>query len=87
LPLLLVGLLIALFLSVEARRYRFFDFWRIHAHILELHFFGPILRGEQVQLGSEWSETLYQDYLKPSLHISFLDAVGRRLRRNYGWIF
>ncbi|HXW72160.1 MAG TPA: DUF2270 domain-containing protein [Methylocella sp.] len=87
LPLLLVGLLIALFLSVEARRYRFFDFWRIRAHILELHFFGPILRGEQVQLGSEWSETLYQDYLKPSLHISFLDAVGRRLRRNYGWIF
>jgi uncharacterized membrane protein len=38
LPLVLVGLLIALFLSVEARRYRFFDFWRIRAHILELHY-------------------------------------------------
>src|SRR5256884_7234900 len=39
LPLALVGLLVALFLSVEARRYRFFDFWRVRAHILELQFF------------------------------------------------
>ena len=87
LPLVLVGLLIALFLSVEARRYRFFDFWRIRAHILELHLFGPILRGEGVRLDNGWNQTLYQDYLRPTLHISFLDAVGRRLRRNYGWIF
>jgi uncharacterized membrane protein len=87
LPLLLVGLLIALFLAVEARRYRFFDFWRIRAHILELHLFGPILLGEEVRLDNGWSQTLYQDYQRPSLHISFLDAVGRRLRRNYGWIF
>lgn len=43
LPLVLVGLLVALFLATEARRYCFFDFWRIRAHILELHFFGPIL--------------------------------------------
>src|SRR3954468_23013791 len=46
LPLALVGLLVAVFLSIEARRYRFFDFWRIRAHILELNFFGPILRGQ-----------------------------------------
>ncbi len=87
LPLLLVGLLIGLFLAVEARRYRFFDFWRIRAHILELHLFVPILRGEGVRLDNGWSETLSQDYRRPSLHISFLDAAGRRLRRNYGWIF
>lgn len=87
LPLLLVGLLIALFVSVEARRYRFFDFWRIRAHILELHFFGPILRGKGVHTDNGWNEILYQDYLHPALHISFLDAAGRRLRRNYGWIF
>jgi hypothetical protein len=35
LPLVLVGLLVAVFLNIEARRYRFFDFWRIRAHILE----------------------------------------------------
>jgi len=87
LPLVLVGFLVALFLAVEARRYRFFDFWRIRAHILELQLFGPILRGQGVRIDNGWNETLYQDYLHPSVHISFLDAVGRRLRRNYGWIF
>src|SRR6188472_2479057 len=34
LPLVLVGLLVAVFLSTEARRYRFFDFWRIRTHVL-----------------------------------------------------
>ena len=46
LPLALVGLLVAVFLSIEARRYRFFDFWRVRAHVLEIKFFGPILRGQ-----------------------------------------
>src|SRR3989442_489384 len=46
LPLVLVGLLVAVFLYIEGRRYRYFDFWRIRAHILDVHFFGPSLRGE-----------------------------------------
>ena len=87
LPLVLVGLLVAVFLSIEARRYRFFDFWRVRAHVLELHFFGPILRGQSVRVDNGWNEILYQDYHSPKLHITFLEAAGRRLRRNYGWIF
>lgn len=87
LPLALVGLLVAVFLYIEARRYRFFDFWRIRAHILEVHFFGPMLRGQGVRVDTGWNEVLYQDYAAPNLHITFLEAVGRRLRRNYGWIF
>jgi uncharacterized membrane protein len=87
LPLALVGLLVAVFLTIEARRYRFFDFWRMRAHVLELQFFGPILRGQGVRTDNGWNEVLYQDYQHPSLHISFLEAAGRRLRRNYGWIF
>lgn len=87
LPLVLVGLLVAVFLTIEARRYRFFDFWRIRAHILEVHFFGPILRGQGVRTDNGWNEVLYQDYRAPSLHITFWEAAGRRLRRNYGWIF
>src|SRR5919202_6202184 len=46
LPLAIVGLLVAVFLVIEARRYLFFDFWRVRAHVMELHFYGPILRGE-----------------------------------------
>jgi uncharacterized membrane protein len=87
LPLVLVGLLVAVFLSIEARRYRFFDFWRIRAHILEVNFFGPILRGQGVRTDNGWNEILYQDYLNPNLHITYLEATGRRIRRNYGWIF
>jgi uncharacterized membrane protein len=87
LPLVLVGLLVAVFLSIEARRYRFFDFWRIRAHVLEVNFFGPILRGQGVRTDNNWNEILYQDYRNPNLHITYLEAIGRRIRRNYGWIF
>jgi len=87
LPLVLVGLLVAVFLLIEGRRYRFFDFFRIRAHILEVYFFGPILRGQGVRVDNGWNATLYQDYIAPALHITFFEAVGRRLRHNYGWIF
>jgi uncharacterized membrane protein len=87
LPLVLVGLLVTTFLSIEARRYRFFDFWRMRAHVLEVYFFGPILEGRGVRLDSGWNEILYQDYRMPNLHITYAEAVGRRLRNNYCWIF
>ena len=87
LPLVLVGLLVTTFLYIEARRYRFFDFWRMRAHVLEVYFFGPILRGHGVQVENGWNEILYQDYQAPNLHITYAEAVGRRLRHNYSWIF
>src|SRR5438445_3524084 len=87
LPLVLVGLLVTTFLYIEARRYRFFDFWRMRAHVLEVYFFGPILRGRGAQTDNGWNEILYLDYLTPNLHITYAEAVGRRLRHNYCWIF
>ena len=87
LPLALVGLLVAVFLYIEARRYRFFDFWRIRAHVLELHFFGPMLLGQGVKTDNGWNEILYKDYFRRNLHITFMESVGRRLRHNYGFIF
>jgi uncharacterized membrane protein len=79
--------LVATFLYIEARRYRFFDFWRMRAHVFEVYFFGPILRGHGVQVENGWNEILYQDYRAPNLHITYAEAVGRRLRHNYSWIF
>src|ERR1700719_2080321 len=61
LPLVLVGLLVAVFLCIETRRYRFFDFWRVRAHVLEVHFFGPILRGQGPRVDNGWNEILYHD--------------------------
>ncbi|MBV8613572.1 MAG: DUF2270 domain-containing protein, partial [Acetobacteraceae bacterium] len=86
-PLVVVGLMGLMFLYIEARRYRFFDFWRVRAHILETQFFGPILLGRGVQVGNRWNEILHQDYRRPRLHITMADALGRRLRKNYCWVF
>jgi uncharacterized membrane protein len=38
-------------------------------------------------MSNGWNTVLYADYCKPRLHITFLDSVGRRLRKNYCWIF
>ena len=86
LPLVLVGILIAFFLVLEARRYRYFNVWRARARWLEVHFYAPMLRHGDLQLEAGWQDTLAQDYVAPQYHISFLRALGRRLRRNYVWI-
>jgi uncharacterized membrane protein len=86
LPLVLVGLLVSVFLLYEARRYRYFDVWRMRARMLETHLYAPMLLGRPIALDDKWQRLLARDYLHPAYHIGFLDAVGRRLRRNYGWI-
>jgi uncharacterized membrane protein len=86
LPLLLVGLLIFAFLNFEARRYRYFNVWRARARWLETHFYAPMLRGEGLTTEHDWNNVLAMDYMRPHYHISYWRALGRRLRRNYGWI-
>src|SRR5438034_4206547 len=84
LPLVLVGLLIAVFLGMEARRYRYVNVWRARARWLERNFWAPIFSGEARD--DSWQATLARDYTAPRHHISFFRAAGRRLRRNYVWI-
>jgi len=86
-PLVLVGLLVMIFLNIEARRYRYFDIWRTRVRLLEVCFYGPILRGEAVTTENRWNDFLAHDYQDLRFHISFWEAAGRRLRRNYIWIF
>jgi uncharacterized membrane protein len=87
LPLILVGLLVVIFLGIEVRRYRYFDIWRTRVRILEVCLYGPILRGEGVSTSSGWNRVLADDYAQMRFHIGFWEAAGRRLRRNYVWIF
>lgn len=87
LPLLLVSMLVAVFLIIEARRYRYFDIWRTRVRIMEVSLYGPLLEGRGVSVEDGWNGILRQDYRKLHFHISYLEAVGRRLRRNYVWIF
>jgi len=86
LPLVLVGILVTLFLILEARRYRYFNVWRARARWMETHFYAPMLREGDLHTEEGWQDTLAEDYMRPRYHISFLRAVGRRLRRNYVWI-
>jgi uncharacterized membrane protein len=87
LPLVLVGLLVLTFLVFEGRRYRFFDIWRVRVRVMETSFYRPILLGQGVRTDNRWNEILADDYTGLRYHISLAEAVGRRLRRNYGWIF
>ena len=48
--------------------------------------YGPLLRGEGVHLDGKWNTLLAHDYAEPAFHISYLRAVGRRLRKNYAYI-
>jgi uncharacterized membrane protein len=86
LPLVLVGILLAFFLLLEARRYRYFNVWRARARWMENHFYAPMLCDGDLHLEYAWQRTLAEDYSRPQYHISFLLAVGRRLRSNYIWL-
>ena len=85
LPLLLVGTLILLFLMLETRRYRYFNVWRARCRWIEKHFYVPLLDGSAAP-APDWRQTLATDYDRPHHHVSFMTALGRRIRRNYLWI-
>ncbi|MEM8572395.1 MAG: DUF2270 domain-containing protein [Pseudomonadota bacterium] len=86
LPLILVGLLVVVFLVFESRRYRYFNVWRARCRLIETDVYGPMLRGEGVQLDGKWNTLLASDYEQPRFHISYWRAIGRRLRKNYAYI-
>lgn len=86
-PLLLVGWLIAVFLVFEARRYRYFNVWRARCRWIETNFYAPLLLRTHKPDPGRWQDILAHDYLTPQYHISFPRALGRRIRRNYGYIF
>jgi uncharacterized membrane protein len=86
LPLLLVGVLIMLFLALEARRYRYFNVWRARTRWIEKHFYAPLLIDGDLHTEQDWQRTLANDYLHPRYHISYLVSLARRVRSNYLWI-
>ncbi len=86
-PLAIVGLVLLVFLLFEARRYRFFDIWRVRVRVMEAHFMTPLLLGRGMQVDNGWHQALADDYTGVYFHLSFWEALGRRLRRNYGYIF
>jgi uncharacterized membrane protein len=74
-------------LWIEARRYRFYDAFRARVRMLEAHFLVPMVMENRDMLQGEWKKLVCEDLILPSFKISRLEAVGRRLKRNYVFIF
>ena len=84
--LLMNMVLVATFLWIEARRYRYFELFSYRVRLLETDFFAAMLV-PPFQPSPDWAETLATSLLRPKFPISNWEAIGRRLRRNYLAIF
>jgi uncharacterized membrane protein len=78
----IISMFCTFLLSMEARRYRFFDIWRSRARMIEINFYQPLLSGTKPPM-PDWADRLAQDMEWPRFHMTWWEAVGRRLRRNY----
>jgi uncharacterized membrane protein len=81
------SVLVAIFLMMEARRYRYYEIWSSRVRVLETGYFAQLLAPDGAMLEEAWAKHLAADLITPHFTISTLEAVGRRLRRNYLWIF
>ena len=80
-------LIVWMMLWIEARRYRFYDAFRGRVRMLEAHFFVAMVARNPALLGADWQKLVCEDLIMPSFKISRLEALARRLRRNYVFIF
>ncbi len=84
--IILNTLLVTLFLFIEARRYRYYELWSYRVRLMETDFFAAMLV-PPFGPAADWAESLAETLLHPRYPISILEAVGRRLRRNYLWLY
>jgi len=84
--ILLNTMLVGLFLFIEARRYRYYELWSSRVRLMETDFYAAMLV-PPFHPSPDWAETLAENLLHPSFPISVWEALGRRLRRNYFWMF
>ena len=84
--IILNTLLVLWFLFIEARRYRYYELWSYRVRLMETDFYAAMLV-PPFHPSPDWAENLAENLLTPSFPISMWEAFGRRLRRNYYWIF
>jgi uncharacterized membrane protein len=84
--ILLNTLLVTLFLYTEARRYRYYELWSYRVRLMETDFYAAMLV-PPFHPAPDWAESLAENLLHPDFPVSMWEAFGRRLRRNYFWIY
>jgi len=82
--IILVGMAaVSAFLVIEARRYRGYDIWRTRVRLLQENVFAVALDRDRGLADPEWREKLSIDYVRPTMKLTFEEAVAHRLRRVY----
>ena len=81
------SILVTIFLLMEARRYRYYEIWSSRVRVIETGYLAQILTPDSAPPDEAWAEHLAADLITPHFTITEWEAVGRRLRRNYLWIF
>lgn len=92
--LLLAVVFNGVFLLIEARRYQAYDRWRRQFHALNQYLIAPYLvpgEGPDDRPGRaavrEAMIRVREDLGRTVPHLSLREAVGYRIRRNYGYLF
>lgn len=84
--LIFAMLLILLLLWIEARRYRFFDVYRMRVRQLERHYFAQLFSPREDH-ATNWLQIVGESLRTPKFLVSTRTAFARRLRRNYSYLF
>ena len=85
--LLFAIVLVFLLLSIESRRYRFFHVYRSRVRLIERNYYARILSPRDTIDPVHWMNQLGDDLRLPSFKMTQNQAMARRLRRNYSWLF
>jgi uncharacterized membrane protein len=84
---LMFAMVLAFFLlMIESRRYRFFDVYRSRVRRLERNYYAKLF-DPSLKVEEDWQRIMAADLQTPTFVMSMAEAVSRRLRRNYIWIF
>ena len=78
--------IVLMMLWIEARRYRFYDAFRARVRMLEAHFIVPVILQQKSKLEGNWRKLVAEDLLIPAFKVSMFESIGRRLKRNYGFV-
>ncbi len=85
--LLFAMILIFLLLHIETRRYRFFHVYRSRVRLIERNYYARIFAPREVIDPAHWMNQLGEDLRLPRFSLTRNQAMARRLRRNYIWLF
>ena len=90
LVLLLAVVFDAIFLVMESRRYQVYDLWRRRFRVLNQYLVSPVLDPAtpvDERVIEENLARVASDLGRTVPHLSLIDAIGYRIRRNYAYLF